>query len=188
MTRPDSTVQCPVALPDDAVFLPPRFYWVGLSHLGSGLAQPEARLSEDALALPHSQGNAIALAQVFGEHFAVPEMASVAKFPGVTSQIAHPRRPLFRVQCCRPAQTFAFAHPLKPAGFEPLDPASHCAPTFTKRLCDLLAALAACNQQQALQPMVVARLIGAHFLAGWRFASLQDRQLPVFSRPHLRNK
>lgn len=156
-------------------------YGVGLSHLGSGLAKPEAHLPEDALALPHSQGDAIALPQMFREHFAVPEMASAAKFPGVASQVAPQRRPLFRIQRCRPARTIAFAHPLKPAGFEPLDPASHRAPIFAKQLGDLLAALAARNQQQTMQPMVVARLIGAQSLVGWRFASLQDRQLPVFS-------
>lgn len=130
----------------------------------SGLAQPEAQLSEDALALPHCQGNAIALAQVFGEHFAVPEMASAATFPRVASQVAPQRRPLFRIQRCRPARTIASAHPLKPAGFEPLDPALHRAPIFAKQLGDLLAALAVLNQQQTIQPMVAARLIGARNL------------------------
>lgn len=89
-------------------------YGVGLSHLRSGLPQPEAHLPEDPLALTHAQRHAIALAQVLGEQFAVPQMADETKCSGVASQVAPQRRPLFRVQCRRPAERSPSRTPSSP--------------------------------------------------------------------------
>src|SRR5574340_1834082 len=135
-------------------------YGVRLGHLGSGLAQPEAHLPEDALALAHPQGNAVSAAKMLREQLAVPQMAGKTELFGITSQVSPQRRPLFGVQRCRAPRTFAFAHPLQPVRLESLDPALHRTPVFPKQIGNLLAALAAGNQQQAMQPMVVARFIG----------------------------
>ena len=125
-------------------------YGVGLRHLGSGLPQPETHLPEDPLALTHAQSDAIALAQVLGEQFAVPQMTGETKCPGVTSQVAPQCRPLFSVQCRRPARAFALAHSLQSMALESLDPALDRTAVFAEKLCHLVTALAAghrpCNE------------------------------------------
>lgn len=45
-------------------------------------------------------------------------------------------------------------------GFEPCHPALHRSSIFPKQVGNLLAAMAAGDQQQPVQPMVVPRLIG----------------------------
>ena len=45
--------------------------------------------------------------------------------------------------------------------FKACHPALHCPPIFAKQCGDLLAAMAAGDEQQPVQPMVVPRLIGS---------------------------
>ena len=132
-------------------------YGVGLGHLRSGLPQPEAHLSEYSLALTHAQSDTIALAQMLREQFAVPQMADETKCSGVTSQVAPQCRPLFCVQRRWPARALALAHSFQSMTLESFDPALHRTTVFAEKLGHLLAALATGDQQQAMQPMVVAR-------------------------------
>jgi hypothetical protein len=129
--------------------------------LGAGLAQSEPRVAEDSLALAHPQPHLVAQAKMRREQLAVPQMTGMAKLLRVTSQVTPQRRPLLGVQRGRPTRTHPVAQACQSMGFESPHPALHRPPIFPKPFGDLLAAVAASDQQQPVQPMVVPRLIGS---------------------------
>lgn len=82
----------------------------------------------------------------------------------MTESSSHVRRnmhPLLGVERRRTLRVLTFAHALQPAHLKSLDPALHFAPIFIQQIGDLLAALAAGDQQQAMQAMVVSRFVRA---------------------------
>jgi hypothetical protein len=134
---------------------------VGLGNLGSGFAQPESHLPKDALALAHPKRHPIVSPQVLGKQFAIPQVRGMAEFPGGAPHIPPERRPLLGVKRGGTARSLPLAQPIQAMLLEPLDPALHRTRILSKRLGHLLAALTASNQQQAVQPVVVTRLVGA---------------------------
>src|SRR3989338_409652 len=97
----------------------------GLCNLGSGFAQPETHLSKDALALPHPKLHPIALPQVLGKQFAIPQMRGMAKFLGGAPHVSPQRCPLFGVKRGGATRTFTLAQTIQAIFLESLDPALH---------------------------------------------------------------
>jgi hypothetical protein len=133
---------------------------VGLSDLGSGLAQSEPHVTEDALALAHTQPHLVAQAQMSREQLALPQMTGMTKRLWVASQVTPQRHPWLGVQRSGSPRTSPVAHAGQSMGFKTRHPALHRPSIFPQHVGDLLAAVAAGDQQQPVQPMVVPRLIG----------------------------
>jgi len=94
------------------------------------------------------------------EQLAVPQMTGMTKLLWVASQVTSQRRPLLGAQRGWPTRTRPVAQAGQSMGFESRHPALHRSSIFPKQFGDLLAAVAAGDQQQPVQPMVVPRLIG----------------------------
>ena len=148
-------------MPGDAVFFKRRALdRVGLGDLGSGLAQPKSHVAEDSGALAPPSAPPVAQAQMRCEQRAVPQMTGMTEFLRLASYVTPQRRPLLGVQRGGPTRTRPFAQASQSVGFEAVHPSLHRPPIFAKQCGDLLAAVAAGDQQQPVQPMVVPRLIG----------------------------
>jgi hypothetical protein len=117
-------------------------------------------VTEDALALAYPQRHPVALAQMRREQLAVPRMASMTEFLRLASQVTPQRRPLRGVQRGRPTRTLTVAQAGQSMGVEAVHPSLYRPPILPKQFGDLLAAVAAGDQQQPVQPMVVPRLSG----------------------------
>ena len=133
---------------------------IGLGDLGSWLAQSESHVAEDALALAYYQRHPVAQAQMRREQLAVPQMTRMTEFLRIASQVTPQRRPLLGVQRSWPTRSHPVAQAGQSMGFKTRHPALHRPPIFPKQVGDLLAAVAASDQQQPVQPMVLPRLIG----------------------------
>lgn len=94
------------------------------------------------------------------EQLAVPQLTGMTEFLRLASQVTPQRRPLCGVQRGGPASTRPVAQAGRSMGFEPCHPALHRSSIFPKQVGNLMAAMAAGDQQQPVQPMVVPRLIG----------------------------
>jgi hypothetical protein len=99
-------------------------------------------------------------AQMRREQLAVPQMTGMPKLLRVASQVAPQRRPLLGAQRGGPTRTRPVTQAGQSLGFKARHPALHRSSIFPKHVGDLLAAVAAGDQQQPVQPMVVPRLIG----------------------------
>src|SRR4029077_14793973 len=134
---------------------------IGLGDLGSGLAQPEPHVAEDALALTHPQRHPVAQAQMHREQLAVPQMTGMTERLRIASQVTPQRGPLLGAQCARPTRTHPVAQACEAMGFEACHPALHRSSIFPKQVGALRATVPASDKQQPVQPMVVPRLIGS---------------------------
>ena len=130
---------------------------VRLGDLGAGLAQPEPHVAKDALALAHAQLHLVALVQMRREQLAVPQMTGMTKLLRIASQVTPQRRPLLSVQRSGPTRTRPVTQAGQSLGFKARHPALHRSSIFPKPCSDLLATVAAGDQQQPVQPMVVPR-------------------------------
>src|SRR5512140_1006824 len=94
------------------------------------------------------------------EQLAVPQMTGMTEFLRRASQVTPQRRPLRGVQRGRPTRTLTVAQAGQSMGFEAFHPSLYRPPIFPEQFGDLLAAVAAGDQQQPVQPMIVPRLSG----------------------------
>lgn len=79
----------------------------------------------------------------------------------LASQVTPQRRPLLGIQRSWPTRTHPVAQAGQSMSFKARHPALHRPSIFPKQVGDLLAAVAASDQQQPVQAMVVPRLIGS---------------------------
>ena len=116
--------------------------------MGSGLAQPESHVAEDALALAHPQRHPVAQTQMRREQLAVPQMTGMTEFLRLASKVTPQRRPLLGVQRGWPTRTRPVTQAGQSMGLKAPHPALHRSSIFPKQVGDLLAAVAASDQQQ----------------------------------------
>lgn len=156
---------------------------VGLSNLRSGFAQPESHLTKDALTLTYSKLHPVVLPQVLGKQPAVPQVFDMTKLFGGALHISPKRRPLLGIKRGGATGVLSFAQPIQAIFFEPLDPTLHGTWVLSKGVGHLLTTLSASNQQQSMQSMAIARLVGAdnfllngdtHYLGVSNFQSPHD--------------
>jgi hypothetical protein len=128
---------------------------------GSGFSAPKPHRPEQALALPHAQGYTVGALQVMGEQLSIPEILQVPQIARGESQVPLDCLPGAFVQSPRASRPLGFPQCAQTLGFE----ASH--PTFDRRwmlpqpLGDLIATVALGNEQNTVQPVVVAGLFRA---------------------------
>ncbi len=108
-----------------------------------------------ALNVAHTQLHPVAPAKMRREQLAVPQMTGMTELLRLASHVSSQRRPLLGVQRGRPTRTSPVAQAGQSMGFETVHPSRHRPPIFPKPFGDLLAAVAAGDQQQPVQPMVV---------------------------------
>jgi hypothetical protein len=146
--------------------------------LWSRLTQAKPQLSEDALTLTHAQSDLVALREVCGQQLAVPQVSNMTEITGATAQVAFQCSPLLGIQASRSAMALTIAHAVQSVFFKAFDPTLNGAPVFTKKIGNLLATLAARQKQQAVQSMVITRLVGPGdlLLDGYLFALQQSIQ------------
>jgi hypothetical protein len=128
---------------------------IGLGYLGSGFAQPDPHLAEDTLALAHLQSHPIAPAKRRREQRAVSQMTDITKRLWVASQVRPQRRPLRGIQPGWPTRPRSVTQAGQSMGFEARHPALQRSSIFPKQVVDLLATVAADDQQQPVQPIGV---------------------------------
>ena len=105
-------------------------------------------MAEEALALTHPQRYPVAQAQMRREQLAVPQMTGMTEGLRLASQVTPQCHPLLGVQRGWPPRPRPIAQACQSMGFESRHPALHRPRIFPKQVGDLLAAVAAGDQQQ----------------------------------------
>lgn len=96
---------------------------VGLGNERTGLAQPKPHLAEQALTLACPQGDLVALAQMFGQQFAIPQGLGKAELTRAAPQVAPHALPVGIGQTAWSSGALAFLKARKPNFLEAADPA-----------------------------------------------------------------
>jgi hypothetical protein len=117
--------------------------------------------AKQALALPHSQVDVVALAQVLSQQFPVPQGLGKPDVARVAPHIALQATPLPIAQTARAPRPLTVLQPGKASFLALIAPALHGAITFVEPLCGLACAPAVGHQQDAVQPVIVSRLVVA---------------------------
>jgi hypothetical protein len=125
------------------------------------LSQTEPHLAEKPLTLPHAQANVMKCLQVMGKEFSIPEVLRVSKLPWISPQVAINSFPLGFAETPRSALSFAFMQPGKAAIFKTLHPAFDSPRVLPENIGNIIAVEAVSNQEDAMQPMIVARFRGS---------------------------
>jgi hypothetical protein len=126
----------------------------------SGFPAPKAHRPEQALALAHSQFNRVALPQMVRQQSTIPQILPVPQIPRMQPQVSFELFPSRVVQTPRTTFPLAFAQATKAARLKPMHPTFHGGGMLPKPVGDLITAMALADQQDAVQPVIVTRLIG----------------------------
>lgn len=133
----------------------------GQGDLRSGLAEAEPQVAKDPLALPDTQFHPVPLSQVLGEQFTVPQGGFIPKVRRTAPEILAQPGPLACIQRSRSARALTFPQTIQSMRLKGPDPALHRTPVLTEQFGHLSTALAAGDQQQTMQPMVISGFLGA---------------------------
>jgi hypothetical protein len=147
----------------------------------SRLAESEAQVMKEALALSRTQANAVGLIQMMREELSIPEVLRVAELAGRPSQVAIHLPQLRRRESRRAARPFSFLQPRQASPLKAVHPTLHGRGILSQPLSHLVAIQALADEQQSMQPMVVARLVRAKNLLLQRHAhevNIRNLQLP----------
>jgi hypothetical protein len=132
---------------------------IRLRNLRARLAQPKTHLSEQSLALPNAQHDPVALAQMFGQDWSIPQASFKSEVARGPAQIRLNAMPLRFVQRTRTSGPLAFSQSVKTALLEASDPSLDCRGGLTQQLAYFGARVPVADQQHSVQPMVISRLL-----------------------------
>jgi hypothetical protein len=134
---------------------------ISLSDQGARFASTKAHTPEESLALPGSQTHLILLTQVVAEQFTVPQIVVVTQVARMGAQVPLDFFPSPVIQSARSPVALPFPQPAKTPVFKAMNPTLDRGGMFPKPFADVITAMALADQQNAMQPMVVTRFIGA---------------------------
>ena len=126
-----------------------------------GSVPPSVHLAEDPLALAHSQLDSVAEPQVFGEPGAVPARRRQTKFLRTPAKIGLQMAPLLRTQRAGTPEPLPLMQGLESALLEPAHPTLYRRVVLAEETCYLPAGVTHRQEEQPMQPMVVAGLLAA---------------------------
>jgi len=132
---------------------------IGMSDERARLAQTKAQLPEKPLTLTHSHANAIALLDPCGQGFPIPDLPHQANLFWTSTQRLGDLVELLATEPPRPAGSCGIDQARQSLFIEAVDPIFDGARRIAQQMTHLTTAHALCYQQQAVQPMVVSRLL-----------------------------
>jgi hypothetical protein len=129
---------------------------------------------------------------MMGQQLAVPQIAGVTQVARMGAQVPFDFLPSPIIQPARTTFPRAFPQPVESTVFKAMNPTLDGRGMFAKPLANLIATMSLAHQQNSVQPMIVARLIGAadlllegnfHYLCICNLQSFHAPLLPE-GRPH----
>src|SRR5271157_3309939 len=155
--------------------------WVRLGNDRSRLAESEAQVMKEALALSRTQANAVGLIQMMGEQLSIPEIVRIAELAGRVPQVAFHLPQLRRREPRRTARPLSFLQPRQASPLKTVHPTLHGRGILSQPLSHLVTIQALADEQQSMQAMVVTRLVRSKNLLLQRHAqevNIRNLQLP----------
>jgi hypothetical protein len=134
---------------------------IGMGQRGAWFAQPEAELTEHALALANPDGDAVPLLNPGTECFSIPEVPTQTNLPRRVAQNLIHRLPLFFRQASGPSRSFPLQQSRQTISFKTTDPILHRSWCIAQKMCHLRAGHALGYQQHSMETVIVARFFRA---------------------------
>jgi hypothetical protein len=135
----------------------PLPFRVGMGNLGTGLAQPKAPPSEQALALAHRQVNVEVLLDPATQCLPIPQRARQAQVTRCTAQRLIDLLQLRLAQTSRTPRTLSFAQPRQPLGLEAPNPVFYRTWSVSQQSADFRTGHALRYQQHPMEAVIIAR-------------------------------
>ncbi len=134
---------------------------IGMGQHGAWFAQPEAELTEHALALANPDGDAVPLLNPGTECFSIPDVPTQTNLPGRVAQNLIHRLPLFFRQASGPSWSFPLQQSRQTISFKTTDPILHRSWCIAQKMCHLRAGHALGYQKHSMETVIVARFFRA---------------------------
>jgi hypothetical protein len=128
------------------------------------LAEPEPELMEKPLALPDSETDPFFLLKMMADEFSIPEVLGVAQCTWRATQVFSKSPKDLLIQDARTTGAQALFEPCEAAFLETAHPVLDRARAVSQHVGNLIAAESVTDEQNAVEPVVVARLFRAHDL------------------------
>lgn len=124
----------------------------------SRLAQPESKISKQPLALPHAQGNTESLLDEGRQALSIPEGYAQPHIAGRLAYYNPDIFDLFLGKSCRSTLALSLGKPCEPLFLEPMYPVLHGSGGVSQQPGDFRAFHPLRDEQNAVKPMIVARI------------------------------
>ena len=135
--------------------MPLLLFGIGLRDCGPGLPQPESQLAEQALALPHTQFDAVLAFDPTGQGLAIPQIPAQADVPWHAAQDLIHFIQLPRIQPPRSARPFAFQQPSQTHFLKCVNPIFDSSRRIPQHPGNFRAGHALCNQQHPVETVII---------------------------------
>ncbi len=135
---------------------------VALCNNRSGFSIAKPKLMKEPLALAYTNIYPITLLKVVAQHLSIPKVLSVAQFTWRLSQVFAKFSADFGRKLRWSAGTGRILQSCKSTFIKSLNPVLHRARTMAKPFCHIITGMSLRNQQNAMQSMVVAGILGTY--------------------------
>src|SRR4029077_11044923 len=134
---------------------------IRLGQRGPWFTQPEAELTEHALALANPDGDAVPLLNPATQCFSIPDIPAQTNLSGRVAQNSIHRLQLFFRQASRPSRSFSLQQSRQTVSFKTTDPILHRSWRIAQKVGHLRARHTLGYQKHSMETMIVARLFRA---------------------------
>jgi hypothetical protein len=142
--------------------------WVRFRNKGPWFSPTKPHVMEQPTALTFAQENVILLGQMVAEKLSIPQILHIALLPWTLAKIVANRFADTLIQRRRTSRPWRFLESRKAAPLKASHPILDGPWALPEQIGHLVTTESGTHQQDAMQPVVVSRLVGAHDLLLYR--------------------